>query len=213
MAPTLTLTPDIFNNPTQIKTKCITRNKTELLKPFLLPLPMCVLCDLFMLFFVDSCISGCSGFQPFTSLSPIPPPSSCWSPSSPRISFLLSCRHCVWPELNPYTMSTGVGEVIYWNTGNLSVLHYSESDTLPAAAASCQSHLREGWELMSPSPFQDGMLTVAVQCVSWVGVLCFTGTPDWNYCPAAVPPASDSQNLSMPSWPLGTCTMHSLKFT
>lgn len=70
MAPTLTLTPDIFNNPTQIKTKCITSNKTELLKPFLLPLPMCVLCDLFMLLSVDSFIFVCSGLQPFTFLSP-----------------------------------------------------------------------------------------------------------------------------------------------
>lgn len=91
MAPTLTLTPDIFNNPTQIKTKCITSNKTELLKPFLLPLPMCVLCDLFMLFFVDSCISGCSGFQPFTSLSPrlLPhPPAEALLPHASPSSFL-----------------------------------------------------------------------------------------------------------------------------
>lgn len=70
MAPTLTLTPDIFNNPTQIKTKYITSNKTELLKPFLLPLPTCVLCDLFMLLVIDSFMYVYSGFQPFTSLSP-----------------------------------------------------------------------------------------------------------------------------------------------
>lgn len=95
MAPTLTLTLDIFNNPTQIKTKCITRNKTELLKPFLLPLPMCVLCDLFMLLFTDSFISGCSGFQLFTSLSPRLLPILLLKPFFPTCllpPFLLSLR-------------------------------------------------------------------------------------------------------------------------
>lgn len=177
MAPTLTLTPDIFNNPTQIKTKCITSNKTELLKPFLLPLPRYVLCDLFMLLSTDSFIFVCSGFQPFKSLSPHLLPILLLKPFFPHASpssflVIIACD----PSLSwAACMSTGQGRAVAWNTGNLSVLHYPESDTLPAATASCQSHLREGWELMSPSTFQDWTLTGAVQCVSWVGGLCLTG--------------------------------------
>lgn len=115
MAPTLTLTPDIFNNPTQIKTKCITSNKTELLKPFLLPLPMCVLCHLFMLLFIDSFIYVYSGFQPFTSLSPylLPHSPETLLPHVSPSSFLAIIA-CDLSLSRAACMSTGGrGEVIY----------------------------------------------------------------------------------------------------
>lgn len=172
MAPTLTLTPDVIQP--KLKQSASQVTKQSCWSPFSFPCQgVCsAMCSAIYLCFCPLTASYLCAvdFNPSSPCHPISSPSSCWSPSSFLV--IIACD----PSLSwAACMSTGQGRAVAWNTGNLSVLHYPESDTLPAATASCQSHLREGWELMSPSTFQDWTLTGAVQCVSWVGGLCLTG--------------------------------------